>query len=235
MSDTDNQAVSPLAALMAAQLDAIFENGVVTSFIYHRAGMAGIAFDGAVDQYPARLSGVGPGDVRVRVRADDLAAVLSPGPPDYVADALGVTGDVLSAVVEFGGAGLALQCRRPGSQAALQGVSMRGLDTVGGNQTYVEPSVASQISLQANFGNATGDRTATYNLTGVDPALEQEVTVYLTVQRSDGSTAVNLTVAVQVAGVAVFSWTPVTGAGAGTWYATYCLRFHPVAQKWIVV
>ena len=234
MSD-EIQSPSPLAELMAAQLDAIFTSGVVTSFVYHRAGMAGVALDAVVDQYPARLSGVNPGDVRVRVRAGDLAAVLSPGPPDYVTDALGVTGDVLSSVVEFGGAGLALQCRRPGSQALLQGIRQRALDDVGGNQTFVEASGASQISLQANFGNAAVDRTSTYNLTGVDPALEQEVTVYLTLQRSEGPVAVDLTMAVQVAGMAVFSWTPATGTAAGTWYATYCLRYHPVAQKWIVV
>ena len=168
------------------------------------------------------------------MRAGDLAAVVSPGPPDYVTDALGVSGDVLSSTVEFGGAGLALQCRRPGSQAALQGVRMRGLDDVEGNQTFVETSGASQISLQGNFGNAATDRTATYNLTGVDPALVQAVTVYLTLQRADGNAAVNLTMAVQVAGVAVFSWTPATGAVAGVWYATYCLRYHPVALKWLV-
>ena len=209
--------------------------GVVTSFVYHRAGMQGVAFDGVVDPFPARLSGVNPGDVRVRVRAADLAAVLSPGPPDYVTDGLDVSGDVLSSTVEFGGAGLALQCRRPSSQAALQGVRLRGLDDVGGNQTFVEASGASQISLPANFGSAAVDRTTTYNLTGVDPALVQAVAVYLTLQRADGSAAVNLTMAVQVAGVAVFSWTPATGAGAGVWYATYGLRYHPVAQRWVVV
>ena len=106
---------SPFAALLAAQLNALFANGLVEEFVFHRAGVAGISFLGVVDQFPARLAGVNPGDLRVRVRAADLAGAVSPGSPDYVTDSDGAPFEVVSAAIEFGGAGLTLQCRRKSS------------------------------------------------------------------------------------------------------------------------
>lgn len=114
-----NENESPFAPLLAAQLDELFAYGVVRSFVYHRAGMSGVSFLGVVDQFPSRLSGVNPGDMRVRVRASDLETIFSPGSPDYIADAAGAN-DVVSSAFEFGGLGVALQCRRRANVAQAQ-------------------------------------------------------------------------------------------------------------------
>jgi len=111
-----NVNLSPFAPLWAAQLDALFATGVVRSFGYHRVGSAVVSISGVVDSFPSRLSGVNPGDSRVRVRSEDLDGILSPGPADYITEASGASMDVLSAALEFGGLGVALQCRRRGAE-----------------------------------------------------------------------------------------------------------------------
>jgi len=107
---------SPSAQLLAAQLETLFATGVVRSFSYHRTGAPVVSLPGVVDSFPARLSGVNPGDTRVRMRSDDLDGILSPGSPDYITDTNGVSMNVVSAAVEFGGLGVALQCRRRGPE-----------------------------------------------------------------------------------------------------------------------
>ena len=115
-----NSSSSPFAPLLAAQLEELFSYGVARSFLYHRAGVANVSFLGVVDQFPTRLWGVNPGDVRVRVRANDLETILSPGPSDYITDSAGIATDVLSSAWEFGGQGVALQCRRRVAVAQAQ-------------------------------------------------------------------------------------------------------------------
>ena len=112
-----DQSQSPFAPLLAAQLDALFANGLVVSFTYHHVEVGAIPLLGVVDQFPARLSGVNPGDLRVRVRTEDLTSVPWAGPPDWMSDDSGMVCDVISSAVEFGGAGIALQCRRRASAA----------------------------------------------------------------------------------------------------------------------
>ena len=95
--------------------------GVAFSAVLHH-GASNTAFVGVVDAYPARLTGVQPGDLRVRVPAASLPSVLTLKSPDTVVEnGTGAVFDVISAVGEFGGAGACLQLRK--SQTAGAGIS----------------------------------------------------------------------------------------------------------------
>lgn len=104
--------MSDLSELFTLQLESVFQTGVTVNCVLHHGGH-NTEFVGVADRYPARLTGVQPGDVRLRARAADLPSVFALGSPDTLQDiGSGSVFGVISAESEFGGAGVCLQLRR---------------------------------------------------------------------------------------------------------------------------
>lgn len=100
-----------LSSAYADQLDLLFNAGNVVSVKYYRSAALVATFDAVVGSFPSRLSGVNPGDLRVRVRADSLAAVSGPGAATDTLRLGSVDYDIVSTYPEFNGLGVTFQAR----------------------------------------------------------------------------------------------------------------------------
>ena len=94
------------------QLDLVFATGMVRQFNYCRVGVPPFDFQGVVDSFPARLTGVTPGDLRIRGRAEDFAGVVGLGAPDTLEDSQMVQWQIVGVYPEFNGEGVTFQVRR---------------------------------------------------------------------------------------------------------------------------
>jgi|GEM_PF-1284150 len=107
----------------AEQLDLLFATGNVQSLKVYRNGVLVATVDAVVGEYPSKLTGVNPGDLRLRVRVADLATIL---PIVLTTDdlRLGYVSYVIVSVVEaFNGLGLEFQARRAtGADAHVGGM-----------------------------------------------------------------------------------------------------------------
>jgi len=107
-----------LSSAFAAQLDLLFAMGNVQTAKLYRGSALLATFDAVVGEFPARLTGVNPGDLRIRARAEDLAAVSNPGTSG---DSLRLgyrSYSVVSVAPEFNGLGVTFQVRvASGSEA----------------------------------------------------------------------------------------------------------------------
>jgi hypothetical protein len=100
-----------LSSAYAAQLDLLFDTGNVEEVKLYRGSILAATFDAVVGEYPARLAGVNPGDLRIRARADDLAAVSSPGNSGDTLRLGYRSYSVVSVMPEFNGLGVTFQAR----------------------------------------------------------------------------------------------------------------------------
>jgi hypothetical protein len=107
-----------LNTAFAAQMDLLFSTGNVQTAKLYRGGVCVATFNAVVGEFPARLTGVNPGDLRVRARAEDLAAVANPGASGDVLRLGYASYSVVSVVPEFNGLGVTFQARvATGSEA----------------------------------------------------------------------------------------------------------------------
>ena len=100
-----------LDSAYAAQLDLLFNMGNVQRVDYYRASSLLTSFDAVVGAFPTRLTGVNPGDLRVRARADSLAPVSGAGASTVTLRLLGRTYAIVAAFPEFNGLGVTFQVR----------------------------------------------------------------------------------------------------------------------------
>jgi hypothetical protein len=100
-----------LSNAFADQQDLLFSTGNLQTLKVYRSAALVATVDGVVGEYPSKLSGVTPGDLRVRVRASDVSSLV---PLSTSTDTLRfgyVSYTIVSIVSEFNGLGLCLQAR----------------------------------------------------------------------------------------------------------------------------
>jgi hypothetical protein len=119
-----------LNTAFAAQMDLLFSTGNIQTAKLYRGGVLVATFDVVVGTFPARLTGVNPGDLRLRARSADLAAVANPGASGDVLRLGFASYSVVSVAPEFNGLGVTFQARAATGSEAHVGESYWVVPTV---------------------------------------------------------------------------------------------------------